>query len=54
MIRFYDGQKAVLKIVEFEFFDIFYSEFQLVWIFSIAVNFVLKIGFFVVTWSANE
>ena len=35
--------------LEFEFVDIFYSKFQLVLTFSFAVNFVLKIGFFVVT-----
>ena len=50
----WQGQKVVLTIVEFEFFNIFYSKFQLVSTFSIAVNFVLKIGFFAVTWSANE
>ena len=48
------GEKAVLTIVEFEFFDIFYSRFQLVSTFSIAVNFVLKIDFFAVTCAANE
>ena len=48
------GSEAVLTIVEFEFFDIFYSKFQLVSTFSICSNFVLKIGFFAVTWSANE
>ena len=48
------GQKAVLTIVEFEFFDIFCSKFQLVSTFPFAVNFVLKIGFFAVTWAANE
>ena len=50
----WQGQKAVLTIVEFEFFDIFYSKFQLVSIFSICKKFVLKIGFFAVTWAANE
>ena len=43
------GQKAVLTNVEFEFF-----EFQLVSKFPFEVNFVLKIGFFAVTWAANE
>ena len=47
----WQGQKAVLTIVEYDFFDIFYLKFQY---FSFAVNFVLKIGFFAVTWSANE
>ena len=50
----WQGQKAVLTILEFEFADIFYSKFQLVLTFFIAVNFVLKIGFFSVTWAANE
>ena len=35
----WQGQKAVLTIVEFEFFDIFYSKFQLVSTFSICSNF---------------
>ena len=39
----WQDQKAVLTIVEFEFFDVFYSKFQSVSTFSIAV-----------TWSANE
>ena len=42
----WQGQKAVLTIVEFEFFDIFYSKFQLVSTFSFAVNVMLKTGFF--------
>ena len=50
----WQGQKAVLTIVEFEFFDIFCSKFQLVSTFSICSKFVLKIGFFAVTWAANE
>ena len=50
----WQGQKAVLTIVEFEFFDIFYSKFQLVSTFPFEVNFVLKIGFFAVTWAVNE
>ena len=50
----WQGQKAVLTIVEFEFFDIFCSKFQLVSTFHIAVTFVLKIGLFAVTWSVNN
>ena len=50
----WQDQKAVLTIVEFEFFDIFYSTFQLVPTFPFAVNFLLKIGIFAVTWAANE
>ena len=47
----WEGQKAVLTIAEF--FYIFYSKFQLVSIFPFAVNFVLKMDFFAVTWAAN-
>ena len=36
------GQKAVLTIVEFEFFDIFYSKFQLVSTFSICSKFCVE------------
>ena len=52
----WQGQKAVLTIVEFELFDIFYSKFQLVdQHFPFVVNFVFKIGFFFpVTWVANK
>ena len=35
----WQGQRAVLTIVEFEFFDIFYSKFQLVSTFSICSKF---------------
>ena len=38
----WQGQKAVLTIVEFEFFDIFYSEFQLVSTFSICSKFCVE------------
>ena len=44
----WQGQKAVLTIVKFDFVDIFYSKF------FICSIFVLKIGFFAVTWAANE
>ena len=48
-------QKAVLTIVEFEFFDIFYSKFQLVSTFSICSKFWVENWlFFAVTWAANE
>ena len=48
----WQGQKTVLTIEEFEFF---WYQFQLLSTFSTyAVNFVLKIGFFAVTWAANE
>ena len=51
----WQGQKAVLTIVEFEFFDIFYSTFQLVSTFSIWRKFYVENGvFFAVTWAANE
>ena len=50
----WQGQKAVLTIVEFAFVDFFYSKFQLVLIFPFAVNFVLTIGYFAVTCAANE
>ena len=50
----WQGQKAVLTIVEFEFFDIFYPQFQLVSTLSIWINFMLKMGFYAVTWAANE
>ena len=50
----WQGQKAVLTIFEFEFVDIFYSDFNQLQHFPFAVNFVLKIGFFAVTWAANE
>ena len=36
------GQKAVLAIVELEFFDIFYSQFQLVSTFSICSQFCVE------------
>ena len=36
------GQKAILTIVEFEFFDIFYSKFQLVSTFSICSQFCVE------------
>ena len=36
-------------MVEFEFFDVFYSKFQLVSTFPFEVNFVLIIDFFAVT-----
>ena len=38
----WQGQKAVLTIVEFEFFDIFYSKCQLVSTFSICSNFCVE------------
>ena len=38
----WQGQKAVLTIVEFEFFDIFYSKFQLVSTFSICSKFCVE------------
>ena len=38
----WQGQKAVLTIVEFEFFDIFYSKFQLVSTFSIWSKFCVE------------
>ena len=57
-IYLWQGKKAVLTIVEFEFNDIFYSKFQLVWTFFLfAINFMLKIDFFAqfaVTWAPNE
>ena len=40
------GQKAVLIIVEFELFDIFYSKFQLVSTFSIWSKFCVENGLF--------
>ena len=36
------GQKAVLTIVEFEFFDVFYSKFQLVSTFSNCSKFCVE------------
>ena len=50
----WQGQKVVLTIVEFELFDIFHSKFQLVSTSSICSKFFVQIGFFVVTWAANE
>ena len=50
----WQDQKAVFIIVEFEFFDICYSKFQLVSTFFICSKFLLKIGVFAVTWAANE
>ena len=50
----WQGQKAVLTIVKFEFFDIFYSKFQLVSTFSISSKFCVENWLFVVTWAANE
>ena len=50
----WQGQKTVLTIVEFKFVDIFYSKFQLVSTFSICSKFWMKIGYFAVTWAANE
>ena len=38
----WQGQKAVLTIVEFEFFDIFYSKFQLLSKFSICSKFCVE------------
>ena len=38
----WQGQKAVLTIVEFEFFDIFYSKFQIVSTFSICSKFCVE------------
>ena len=38
----WQGQKAVLTIVEFDFFDIFYSKFQLVSTFSICTRFCIE------------
>ena len=38
----WQGQKAVLTIVEFAFFDIFYSKFQLVLTFSICSKFCVE------------
>ena len=40
--KLWQGQKAVLTIVEFEFFDIFYSKFQLVSTFSIWSKFCVE------------
>ena len=40
------GQKAVLIIVEFELFDIFYSKFQLLSTFSILSKFCVENGIF--------
>ena len=48
------GQKAVLTSVEFDFFDIVYSKLQLVSTFSIYSKFCVEIGFFAVTWAAND
>ena len=50
----WQGQKAVLTIIEFACFDIFYSKFQQYQHFPFAVNFVLNIGLFAVIWAANE
>ena len=50
----WQGQKTVLTIVEFEFFDIFYSKFQLVSTFSICSKFCAENCLFAVTWAANE
>ena len=50
----WQGQKAVLTIVEFEFFDIFYSKFQLVSTFSIWSKLCVENWLFAVTWAANE
>ena len=50
----WQDQKAGLTVVELEFFDIFCSKFQLVSTFSNCSKFCVEIGFFAVTWSANE
>ena len=42
VFKIYDGHKAVLTIAEFEFFDIFYSKFQLVSTFSICSKFCVE------------
>ena len=51
----WQGQKAVLTIVEFDFFLISsilnFNKYQN---FPFGVNFVLKMGIFAVTWAANE
>ena len=54
MFLFRDGQKAVLTNVEFESVDILYSICQQYRRLPFAVNLVLKIGYFAVTWAANE
>ena len=44
--QLWQGQKAVLTIVEFEFFDIIYSKFHLVSTFSIWSKFCVENGLF--------
>ena len=50
----WQGQKAVLTIVEFGFFGIFCSKFQLASTFSICSKFCVENWIFAVTWAANE